>query len=220
MSAIVQPLRSESVDRRPIYRQRFWIRSSVAAEREAIPPSPLAVRQARFRHQLRRCPRDDSLGDPKRSPLSVARFVVGLLLASVGTFIALVHRITLLQVNHMLIFTGDQGRKVISKIYPALNSEVNGAATGDFRTLPQTQTLIHHGRPHSVQAVNISALVNLAKVSGGIIEAVVAVGDTVVESTPLLHVFGASGASAPVDERMLREGIELGEERTFEQDPK
>lgn len=132
-------------------------------------------------------------------------------------FIALVHRITLLQVNHMLIFTGDQGRKVISKIYPALNSEVNAAATDDFRTLPQTQTLIHHGRPHSVQAVNISALVTLTKVSGGIIEAVVAVGDTVVESTPLLHVFGAS---APVDERMLREGIELGEERTFEQDPK
>ena len=33
------------------------------------------------------------------------------LLASVGMFIALVHRITLLQVNRMLIFTGDQGRR-------------------------------------------------------------------------------------------------------------
>ena len=44
-----------------------------------------------------------------------------------------------------------------------------------------------------------------------------AVGDTVVELTPLLHVFGAR---EPVDERKLREGIEFGEERTFEQDPK
>ena len=74
-------------------------------------------------------------------------------------FIALVHRITLLQVNHMLIFTGDQGRKVISTIYPLLISEVAAAATDDFRALPQTQTLIHHGRPRSVQAVDVAALV-------------------------------------------------------------
>ena len=132
-------------------------------------------------------------------------------------FIALVHRITLLQVNHMLIFTGDQGRKVISTIYPSLISEITPTATDDFRALPQSQTLIHHGRPRSVQAVDVAALVKLAKASDGIIEMVVAVGDTVVELTPVLHVFGARG---PVDERKLREGIELGEERTFEQDPK
>ena len=46
---------------------------------------------------------------------------------------------------------------------------------------------------------------------------VVPVGDTVVKLTPLLHVFGAR---EPVDERRLRNRIELDEERTFEQDPK
>ena len=150
-------------------------------------------------------------------PSISAYLVFGLLLASVGMFIALIHRITLLQVNHMLIFTGDQGRKVIATIYPSLKSEDTTTATKDFRALAHTQTLIHHGRPRSVQAVDFAALVNLAKASCGTIEMVVAVGDTVVELTPVLDVFGARG---PVDERKLREGIEFGEERTFEQDPK
>ena len=117
----------------------------------------------------------------------------------------------------MLIFTGDQGRKVIATIYPSLKSEDTPTGTKDFRALPLTQTLIHHGRPRSVQAVDVAALVNLAKACYGTIEMVVAVGDTVVELTPVLHVFGARER---VDDRRLREGIEFGEERTFEQDPK
>jgi uncharacterized membrane protein len=150
-------------------------------------------------------------------PFISAWVVVGLLLASVGMFIALVHRITLLQVNHMLIFTGDHGRKIIKTIYPAMELEVAATPIEDFRALPQTQTLVHHGRPRSVQAVDVSALMILAKASCGVIEVVTAVGDTVVESTPLLRVYGARD---PIDERKLRAGIELGEERTFEQDPK
>ena len=46
---------------------------------------------------------------------------------------------------------------------------------------------------------------------------VAAVGDTVVELTPVLRVFGAE---RPIDERKLRHGVEIGGERTFEQDPK
>jgi len=46
---------------------------------------------------------------------------------------------------------------------------------------------------------------------------VAAVGDTIMEGIPLLHVFGAQQR---VDEQELRDALELGEERTFEQDPK
>jgi uncharacterized membrane protein len=46
---------------------------------------------------------------------------------------------------------------------------------------------------------------------------VAAVGDTVSESMPLLHVLGAR---EPIDEGKLRDEIVLGGERTFEQDPK
>ena len=142
---------------------------------------------------------------------------LALLLASVGMFIALIHRIGLLQVNRMLAFTGDQGRKVISTIYPSLSSTVAVTGPDDLGALPRTQTLIHHGGPRSIQAIDVSALVNVAKASGGIIVTVVAVGDTVVELTPLLHV---CGTREPIPEKKLRNGIKLGSQRTFEQDPK
>jgi uncharacterized membrane protein len=143
--------------------------------------------------------------------------VVALLVASVGMFISLIHRIGLLQVNRMLIFTGDQGRRVITTMYPSVKSVVAANGSVDFHALPRAQTLIHRGRPRSIQAIDAATLVDLAKSSDGVIEMVVAVGDTIVELTPLLHVFGAT---RPINERELRNGIEFGGERTFEQDPK
>ena len=44
-----------------------------------------------------------------------------------------------------------------------------------------------------------------------------AVGDTAVDFTPLLCVFGAH---QPIDEGALKSAIEMGDERTFDQDPK
>ena len=82
---------------------------------------------------------------------------LALLLASVGMFIALIQRIGLLQINRMLVFTGDQGRKVISTIYPSFSSEVlmpRGRKVLVTRLC--TQTLIHHGGPRSIQAVDIA----------------------------------------------------------------
>lgn len=142
---------------------------------------------------------------------------LALLLASVGMFIALIHRIGLLQINRMLVFTGDQGRKVISTIYPSFSSEVLAMGQEGFGDLPRTQTLIHHGGPRSIQAVDIAGMVSLAKASDAIIESVVSVGDTVVELTPLLHICGTREL---IPEEKLRNGIELGNQRTFEQDPK
>jgi uncharacterized membrane protein len=150
-------------------------------------------------------------------PFISAWIVVGLLIASVGMFVGLIQGIGLLQVNRMLIFTGDRGRRVIATTYPPVNSQSATTQSRDFRRSTPYQTLIHHGRPQSVQAVDIAALVNLAKISGGVIEIVAAVGDTVVELTPLLNVYGAE---RPIDERKLRNGVETGDERTFEQDPK
>ena len=57
---------------------------------------------------------------------------LALLLASVGMFIALIQRIGLLQINRMLVFTGDQGRKVISTIYPLFDSALNVTRAGGF----------------------------------------------------------------------------------------
>jgi uncharacterized membrane protein len=152
-----------------------------------------------------------------RVPLISTLAVGVLLLASVGMFIALIQRIGLLQISRMLTFTGDQGRKVIAAVYPASNSSSEVIGPEATQIYPRAQSLVYEGVPRSLQAIDAAALVNLAKDSGGVVEVLVAVGDTVLQSMPLLHVLGAHRS---IDERKLRNSIELGGERTFEQDPK
>ena len=132
-------------------------------------------------------------------------------------FVGLIQRIGLLQINRMLDFTGDQGREMIEAVYPQLDSPVAVPAAEQFRSLPLTQTLTHRAGPQVIQALDTEVLVRLARSSGGVIEMVAAVGDTIVDLTPVLHLFGAR---QPIDERALAKAIEMGEERTFDQDPK
>jgi uncharacterized membrane protein len=136
------------------------------------------------------------------------------LIAAVAAFIALIKRIAVLQVNRMLTFTGDQGRKTIAALYGSdqrPNSEE--AAQASFSGMP-THIVAHHGRPRAVQAIDAGMLLELARRADARIEVAVAVGDTVMESTPLLRVYGAS-----ILERQLVAAIRVGEQRTFEQDP-
>src|SRR5215831_1903142 len=55
-------------------------------------------------------------------PLFSVWLVILLMLASVAIFIALIQRIGLLQINRMLSFTGDLGRRVIAEMYPPLET--------------------------------------------------------------------------------------------------
>lgn len=57
----------------------------------------------------------------------------------------------------------------------------------------------------------------LASQHGAVIEVVAAVGDTILEMSPLLRVHSAR---LNIDEQSLKSGFEIGDERTFEQDPK
>ncbi|HTT20263.1 MAG TPA: DUF2254 domain-containing protein [Candidatus Sulfotelmatobacter sp.] len=143
--------------------------------------------------------------------------VVVLLFASVAMFIALVERITVLQINRMLAFTGDHGRGVIEKMYPPLETPIAMANPEEFQRVQVTQTLLHAGRPRTIQALDTSALLQIAFNSGGIVEVVCSVGDTVVEGTLLLRIHGGR---EKVNEDDLRRTFEMGAERTFEQDPK
>ncbi len=151
-------------------------------------------------------------------PFLSAWLVVALLVASMGVFIGLIHRIGLLQVNRMLTFTADQGRHVVARIYSPLTSGTPSAGASDgYRGLPINQTVTHRGRPKALQAVNITKLLRLAETNRVVIEMAASIGDTVVERMPLLYV---RGAGETLDERRLRDAIDLGPERTFEQDPK
>jgi uncharacterized membrane protein len=118
----------------------------------------------------------------------------------------------------MLKFNGDQGRKVIMATYP---HREKGCCLPDssesFHPMQLSQVFIYHGQPRAVQSFDIRALLELAIEYDAVIEAVASVGDTVVELTPVLQVFGAK---EKIPEKRLRGAVELGEQRTFQQDPK
>lgn len=83
--------------------------------------------------------------------------------------------------------------------------------------MPSTQTIVHHRKPRVVQAVDVAVLMHIANRTGSVIEIVAAVGDSVLDSTPILRVLGGH---QPVPATDLLNAIRLGGERTFEQDPK
>jgi hypothetical protein len=79
--------------------------------------------------------------------------------------LGLIQRVGMLQVNRMLIFTGDQGRRVIENLYPPIDT-LPSPDSAELPQCPCLQMLLHHGDPRLVQAVNISRLVDMASKSG------------------------------------------------------
>ena len=87
--------------------------------------------------------------------------IFALLLASVAMFVALIQRISLLQINRMLSFTGDLGRQVIEAMYPRLDAAVADSARGVSKASchPDPDYI---GRPQALQALDERALLTLA----------------------------------------------------------
>jgi len=154
-----------------------------------------------------------------RVPFISYMTVLGLLLISIGFFVALVHRIARLQVNRLLAFTGERGREVIDALYPPLDSAPTALAANrlDFAKKTPSQICSYRGRPLAVQTIQVDALLYMAQQSGGVMEVLTAVGDTLLESTPIVHVYDSRTF---IDEDLLRGAFQLGEERAFDQDPK
>jgi len=151
-----------------------------------------------------------------RVPLISLCLVAMLLIASVALFIGLIQRVGMLQVNRMLVFTGNQGREIIERLYPPIEAPETSGTTQTDR-LQCVQTMLHHGDPQTLQALDVPVLMRLAKRAGCAIEMVAAVGDNVVDSTPVLRILGGSRS---LSKESLAGAIEFGAERTFEQDPK
>lgn len=156
-------------------------------------------------------------GDTGRVPFVSTWLVVLLLLASVGMFIALIGRTERLQVSRMLVFTADQGRRAIEDLYASGSRPDPVDPAPPCLRQPPVQIVTHVGRPQAIQAVDPDALVRLATGHDAVIELAAAIGDTLVEMTPLFRVYGSRG---PIDEQALLGALDLGDERTFEQDPK
>jgi uncharacterized membrane protein len=151
-----------------------------------------------------------------RVPLVGIIVVAVLLIVSVVMFISLIQRVGMLQVTRMLIFTGDQGRAVIESLYPPIETP-HAVIPAEISQTACVQQLYHRGRPQFVRAIEIDGLVALATRSGCLIDFTAAVGDSLLDTTTILRVWGGTG---PLPEQELRKLIEIGSERTFEQDPK
>jgi uncharacterized membrane protein len=155
-------------------------------------------------------------------PLFSALLVMVLLILSMIVFARLVQRLNDIQITNVLDFVGQKGREVIRAMFPRLDTPAGAApeswrkAAEDARQRPVTQTLHYSGEPRSVAKFHISTLVRQAQAVDAVIVMECAVGDTLVEDTLLLRVYGGK----PLPETQLQQAIQVAKERTFEQDPK
>ena len=156
-------------------------------------------------------------------PLFSTLLVAVMLIYSMFLFSRLVQRLTDLQITSVLQLVGDKGREVIRDMFQRLDEQpaaeskrgiefAEGAAFG-----PVCQTLVYSGDPRVIAELNTHALVRQARQSGAVIVMACAVGDTLVDGSIVLRVYGAKGKLAEKD---LMRAVHLAAERTFEQDPK
>ncbi len=152
-------------------------------------------------------------------PAFSCMFVAVMLGTSVILLAQLVHRLNNLQITRVLHLIGDTGRDVIRATYRRGSPQARDAAARAPRRLPGTAALDveHVGRPRSVTSIDIDGLVKQALRFNCVIVVDCAVGDTVLEETSLLRLYGDKTG---ISEQQLRASIHLGDQRTFEQDPK
>jgi len=156
-------------------------------------------------------------------PLFSTLLVGIMLIASMLLFARLVQRLSDLQITNVLQIIGHRGRQVIAGMSVRVDDTRGTDGRHDRKTAtsmplgPVTQTLSYSGEPRAIAKLDIDALVRQARHADGVIVMTCAVGDTLVEDTPLLQV---RGAKDKLPEGNLLRAITLGLERTFEQDPK
>ncbi len=155
-------------------------------------------------------------------PLLSSLLVGVLIIVSLFLFSKLIQRLSDLQISNVLHTIGDRGRAVIRELFPqlpenALLADKAGAAIDEGAFGPVMLELRYSGPPRTIARIDTDALFKLAQGANATIVMLSAVGDTLVEDTPLLRVRGKGETIC--DDALMRT-IELRRERTFEQDPK
>ena len=156
-------------------------------------------------------------------PLLSTLIVLVLLVMSMLQFARLIRGVSDLQISNTLRLIGDRGRAVINEMFhesnsPSAVSSADWSSSDEYADLgAPTQTLRYSGEPRVIGKFDVDGLIDHAREAGAVIEILSAVGDTVLDDTRLLHVFGGT---APLSEAKLLAAIHLTPQRTFEQDPK
>jgi uncharacterized membrane protein len=111
---------------------------------------------------------------------------------------------------------GDAGLAVLKSVYPEMLASGKDAAASVPDVGPAERTILHTGVSGIVVAVDLPQLIAEAEKAGGVIEFAPYVGDFVGMEEPLFFLRG--GATAVAD-KVLRDCVIFGSERTVEQDP-
>lgn len=118
---------------------------------------------------------------------------------------------SLLQVN-VLHLLGDTGRREAARVY----APDTGEPPPPLAPLgPPAQSVLHEGGPRYLLALDVAALVELAREAGAVVRVPLATGDPIATGAVLATVHGGRA-----DERALRRAFQLGRDRVLEEDPK
>lgn len=154
------------------------------------------------------------------APVSqLVAFVIAILaIACIADFLFLIdYAARLLRPVSVVARVGDAGVDMIRTVYPAPSGGAALTATPLRDALgPPLATVSYAGTPGIVLAVDLGALVAIARRHGNVIEFVPHIGDFIADDDPLFTLYGNV---TNVDERALRATVAVGAERTLEQDP-
>jgi uncharacterized membrane protein len=151
-------------------------------------------------------------------PLVSCALVVLVLVASVLPLSQLVQRLNNLQITQVLRIIGNKGCEVIRETYQGVAETVSRQGSdANPRRMSGTCSLSIKHQPRAVTRIDLDGLVRLASQADCSIVVDCAVGDTLLEGTRLVRVFNAK---SNLLETELSKCIHVGDQRTFEQDPK
>ena len=138
-----------------------------------------------------------------------------LLVVTLGGFVALVQRaFDLTQIGGILRGVMHRAHAVIEDVHPVAAGFED--APQSVPEDPHAAEVIHLGRPAVVAAVDRSALLRLARQTGGFVDVVPRVGEYVSTGTTTLRVHGGHAPPASDDARRV---LMLARQRTIDQDP-
>lgn len=146
-------------------------------------------------------------------PVLTVALLYLLVLATVAMFVVFFHRIVrLLRVQYLFLTISREAHHVIERDFPPAD-----AYTTTPRPRPDSgaPTLVHHGQPGAVQAIDVGGLAGTVDGDGEWIEMLVTVGDHVGYRTPLARLHHCEPARIDRLERFVL----IGGERTQLQDP-
>lgn len=137
-------------------------------------------------------------------------------IACIADFLFLIdYAARLLRPVSVVAHVGNAAVDVIDGMYPEPTNE-DGADTAPAASFAPARVVTHAGAAGIVLAVDLASLVTLAQRHAGLVEFLPRIGDFLAEDTPLFALHGPAAAS---EDRLLRQTVAVGVERTLEQDP-